>query len=650
LAHDKIRVDDPLISTDVDSMIRTIAERKRVSLSDLRQMCKIDKKTMDKWIAVLEDEGYISVEYGLRGTSIVWRNLEDLPVSEKTRREDKSQIQKESPPLAPEPRQPEAPESPEPGMDEEAVVIKDKVISFLPFGNEKEPEELLSEYLAKKKKSPGEAGDIKSAILHELEGEKRAKVETVDLPAEEAEADSEQIEDSQAPSIEAEESEPEASLEAEKEAEISFEPAESEPVEIEQPEAEPAKEEPAPEPSVYSKETIRPTQKERAVDMRELMGSYLQEINKEKAKIESLKKEKESLYRDKFSVMEGKMQADIVVFTEKIIEKESKISELKERVLELPDKVDQLSKLQEQMEELKTEGREALARTRTRTDEFIASIDQSKGDVEARIDKVRSVLDDQDGRVKMLEKLGVSLDSRSNKLKGALDNAKTQVEELNTAMSALMGDLATVEQMKVEADSLTDSVKQTVSAHGEELASLEEELAGIERMENWVQEYIRDYESKIEYIENYVAKSEDQLSDLRESAEALYLGKFLGELENMTDAYQNDLHDAVLRDRDIESRISESRSRITELVTDSQAMIKKLKSDAPISNDKDFGILVAKVKARTSRTKNIVEEKQQERAKLVDDSRKTRKTAKPAVKSKALKKSILKSVPKKKRK
>jgi hypothetical protein len=82
-------------------------------------------------------------------------------------------------------------------------------------------------------------------------------------------------------------------------------------------------------------------------------------------------------------------------------------------------------------------------------------------------------------------------------------------------------------------------------------------------------------------------------------------------------------------------------------------MIKKLRSESPEASEKDFGVLVAKVKARTHRTKNIVEEKQKERAKLIDDSRKTRKTTKPVSKpgtSKPVaKKAAAKSAPAKKK-
>ncbi|MFH0884548.1 MAG: hypothetical protein V1861_02465, partial [Candidatus Micrarchaeota archaeon] len=328
MAHDKITVDEPLISTDVDSLIRMIAERKRIPLNELRSMCKIDKKTLDKWIAVLEDEGYISIEYGLRGTNVLWRDVPGAASEEKNYRMvgPRSQVPNE-PPFEPAPQRPRAPESSEEfSVDSEkddepqsaaaqdaAEAKKDEVNSEFtvetPLEEEPEPEELLSEYLARKRTSGSEdVEDIKSIILTSLKGDskKEEPKEASDGPEEPDEPENDTKDDSLSELVKSVEDDSARESAQEDEAEAEEEP------------------EDAPIKPSYSKETLRP-EKERAVDVRELMGSYMDEINKEKTKIETLKKERESLYREKFATMEGKMQADIVVLTEKIIEKESKI-------------------------------------------------------------------------------------------------------------------------------------------------------------------------------------------------------------------------------------------------------------------------------------------------------------------------------------
>ncbi len=72
VGEDRVSVDDALISTDVDKLIRTISTKKRVNIYELEKETGIHKKTIDKWIHVLEDEGYIKIEYKFTNTYVVW--------------------------------------------------------------------------------------------------------------------------------------------------------------------------------------------------------------------------------------------------------------------------------------------------------------------------------------------------------------------------------------------------------------------------------------------------------------------------------------------------------------------------------------------------------------------------------------------------
>lgn len=609
MSRDKITVDEPLISTDVDGLIRTLAEKRSVPLNDLRQASRIDKKTLDKWIAVLEDEGYIRVEYGLRGTTIHWIEQAEEKTPEEAQPPEPVDTIKETSP------EPEA--SPEPAEEvfqETGDSGGEAFEAEMRVEPEPEPEELLSQYLAKKKgASSGDDKDsLKSNILTNLE---------------------------------------------EKPKKLQYPPGDDEPGQPEKPPEEPEDEEPEEKEPEEKEQEGRPSAMEKvpASDVRELIGSYMKEISKEKASIEALKKDRESLYRDKLALMEGKLQADIVLLTEKVLEKEEKIAQLKERVLELPDKVDQLSRLQEQMETLKKEGRDALTRTRSKASEYLVGIKESKEEVGKRISEIEAEIERQNGKVESLEKLGVSLDSRSEKLKSSLEAAKAQIEEMGSAMDSLMGDLDQLEKAKAEIDTMTDTVKQGVSSHGQELESLEQELDGIEKIENWIQDYIRDYEDKLDSLEEYVAKSDDELAELKEAAESLYVKKFIGELENVTDSYEGELNEAISDEKEIEDKIAASKARIADLVKESQQMIRKLKGDVEETDEKDFGILVARVKARTERAKRTVQEKETERRSIKDESAKARKSRpqsreKPKSAPSRSSKPVSKVVAKKKRK
>ncbi|VVC03992.1 Chromosome partition protein Smc [Candidatus Bilamarchaeum dharawalense] len=592
MTQDKITVDEPLISTDVDSLIRTLSERKRVSLNDLRQLCKIDKKTMEKWLAVLEDEGYINVEYGIRGTFVNWVGLgmetttnyvvdSAPPTTPQPTPEEPSPTN--VPPTVDQPVQeevstitedtPEASESVDSDSESDVSSYEETVDDSSEGGPE--PEELLSEYLARKKeKGSLDVNDLRATILTKLDDGEDSPEDLI----------------------------------------FSGSTQKEEPKEVESVEE--------PEPPVAQPEPIKSIREQ--IDVRELMSAYLAEINKEKAEIDALKKEKEALYRDKFATIEGKMQADIAVLSEKVIEKQSRIAELKERVLELPDKVDELNRLQREMDRLKKEGRMALDRTKRKADEFVSTINDSRIEVEDKVREVDSVLSAQSDKLKEFETLSSSLDSKSEKLRTSLDNAKAQVDELSATMSTLLTDLQQVEQMKSEINSMTDMVKSSVADRGEELKALEAELEGIAKMEHWVQEYVRDYEEKVDEIEDYVSRSDDELADLKSAAESVYMREYLGQLESMTEDYQNALYDTVSKEQDIDKKITDSKSRITELVKESQDLIKKVKSEVPGSSGYDR--LLARVKEKTGKVKSVIVEKQSERAKLSEDSKNTRRT------------------------
>ena len=610
-SDNKITVDEPLVSTDVDGLIRTVAERRKITLSELQQVCRIDKKNLDKWIRVLEDEGYISIEYGLRGTNIIWKGKEEYgpePAGAPVREEAPAQAKEQDAPTEPE-------EAEKPAE----------------AGEEPEPEELLSQYLARKR----EGGAVSFKETATDAG--TTKAETTDEPD----------------VFSVKEIKPEPATTS-PEPEPAPEPVEAEAAEDE---TEAADDESAgPEPVAEQAPAVREPMRKpvTSVDTRELVNAYMDEINREKAKIEDLKKEKERLYRDKFATVEGKLEADVVTLTEVILDKQGKIAELKERVLELPDKVDELEKLQEQLNKLREEGRGALERTGQKVDAFLAGMESSKGEINGKIDVLNSTITQEKDKVRELERLEASVDARLSRLQSATEAVKLQIDELNEAMTGLRGDITQTADMRAEVAVLSAALRETVAKHGEDLSSLQGELEGIARIEHWVKEYISDYEKKIEGIEQYVGHSQDELAELKESAETLYMNKYLGELHDITEEYQSELGDAVMKERDIEQKMAASKSRISDLIKDSQDMIRKLRSEP--SPARDFGTMSALVKERTSKIKATLDEKEQERMKLAEDSANVRKTRAPGTAARSVSRvpsrpsRASKSVPKKKRK
>jgi len=66
-------LDDLLISTGVDSLIRLVKERGRVEIGSAAKELKIPARTVEDWAHVLEEESIITVEYKLTKVYLVWR-------------------------------------------------------------------------------------------------------------------------------------------------------------------------------------------------------------------------------------------------------------------------------------------------------------------------------------------------------------------------------------------------------------------------------------------------------------------------------------------------------------------------------------------------------------------------------------------------
>jgi chromosome segregation ATPase len=577
---DRITVNEALVSTDVDRLIRIIAEKKRMELAELERLTGMDRRAVDKWVRVLEDEGYISIIYGLRGTNVLWLGEDDY------RHADKDVDAALS------------------GLDTRQHEAYDEVFSEISkSGSPGESERRLGDYLRSKRqeKEYGYSGkDIKNSILGKLDTGKGADVRPV------ANAQPEVPQGPEAPEPERMESEVETKRR-------DFQVVAHEML------TERAK----PEEAAVHVEVRKPSKMTGdSAKAKELVNAYLNEMNKEKANLEKLKAEKERIYRERYLALESKVEADIASITERILEKEGRVLALKERVLELPDKVEEVEKVQKMIVQLETDGHEVLRNAREDVDKFMQEVAASREELEARMEGARSSIDAEKERVAELKRLSGDVESRVADLRKAASGTREQIEELNSAMKELLVDLDEAVEMKAEIAGMVEAVKGSVESKETELDSVESQLADIAKVEKWVREYVRDYESKIDGITSYVRAGEEELSALQESAEAAYIKKYLHELDSMTANYDSELNKATGEERDVESRIADSKRRLGELVRDSKEMITKLRTDT--AGIPDFEAVRQEAQNKLGTVAQVLAEKEAEREMLGEDIQKAR--------------------------
>lgn len=669
--------EEALISTDVDRLIRTISEKQRVGVHELERLCSIDGKTLDKWVKVLEDEGYISLEYGLTGTYILWKGISDVDIQENNiyvpdsdeevkqpvldkKIEQKPEItpiteekQTETTEKQPEPKDSVTDES----VREYTTPNNQNVDEIEESKPEEETELVTKEETHEPKQNPVESGgDIKSHILGKLSEDDPTKNvpdvveeprkelienEVGDLPEtnertevlnEELGEDVEEMTPEEIVSSSTDESEniEKPEIEETVEAQPAMENVIEKPTPVMEVVEEPDVDESEDEPDEPSEPRVIPpiAKPQRLTDsgksMKELVNAYLGEINKEKMNIEKLKKKKDDLYRKKILDLESRIEADIVSATERILDKEGRILELKERVLELPDKVDEVDKLYKTMEKLRTESNSSMQAAKQKAEECIQSLKESETEIRQKIDAHRTVIKSESAKVEDLESLGTSVQTKLGTTKEALEATKIQMDELNNSMQGLLSDMEEATEMKVEIFEMSDKLKESLAEKETELDDLEQHLEQIRQVEQWTKEYVTDYETKVGEIEKYVLAGDDDLAKLRESAEAEYIKKYLRELEGMTRDYEKELHDAVEAEQDIDEAIASSKKRLTELVQESQEMIKKLRKD--VKDIPDFSDSSGEAKNRIEKMRSLVDEKSEEREKLKADYTKARKS------------------------
>jgi len=694
LSDKKVSVDDALISTDVDRLIRTIAEAGKVPLSELRAQSRIDKRTLDKWLVVLEEEGYINIEYKLGATLIHWLG----PEQEENGHEEASEAP-EHEENEPEPEARDEPIEPEP-LPEEVEADAEDSISLVEeeLGDRREmrdevEEEDLTPLVEDDLMQEQDHDSLKSNILSNLEDDEpeEESSDEASLPEEDAPEAQERPDDDPEPEDEPDpdpgDEEPSEEPEPEEEPEPVQNRGEPYPGEEHGPrdegdeeplqgsEEETSEDSGGPVPigavsghdeeerpsedagdsdheqeddmtepldsflddehetplPISSQEEESGKEKRAFSDVRPLFGStkpesyhsssasdvlntYLDQINKEKAAIESLRNQKKALYREKFAGLESRMEADLVSLTEMVIEKQSRINELKERFLDLPDKLDEVEELHAHLRKIREEGRSSLTEAKAQAQASIAGIQKARSALSSKIERLRDDLDKEEGRVQTLERMREEGEERIDALNQAQRQMRERMESLEEAMGALRDSLDQAETAKADIDAISQEVKTSVEQSGSELQSLIAQLDQMTKVEGWINDYVSDYEKRIAEVDDYVASSEDEIADLRSSAEAKYLSRYLRELESLATEYQGALDQTVEEERAIDQAIDKSKSRIMELVSESRDLVRKVGQGA--KGYRSYEDVRAEMAARNASIKQMVEEKSEERSSM----------------------------------
>ncbi len=362
-------------------------------------------------------------------------------------------------------------------------------------------------------------------------------------------------------------------------------------------------------------------------EVRGTIGSYRQEISRHKEEIAKLLEQKERVYRQGYTELESRMENDLAALTERILEKETRLLELKEKMLDMPDKAQEAEELYAKVKKIHDEGKESLKNASDRVGKFLKNLDETQETLSESMDNSRKILEDSIKKSEQLSKWNGQLDAQVSEIKERIAQTESQMEILNEELKDLLIQVEEATEMKGDLTEVSQRFASAVDKKEEELGELEQALEEVKKVGQWCKEYFSDYEHKVDEIEQYAEKSEDELAKLRESAETEYMRKYLSELDELVQVYEGELKGLIRDEKDVDEKIDEKREKLKALIMDSQKTFRRLIK--PVSSQEGFSETAARTREAAGRKRETITEKEAERERLVEDVRsaKSRKAA-----------------------
>ncbi len=610
--EEHVTVDNALIITDIDKLIKILTTHKRVSVSQLQKSTGMDRAAIEKWIEAFEDEGYVRVEHKITDKDVIWLDNAEMVVPSEEHKASTKPGEKEI-----ELKERKMTDSSSDSLDLSLLEAEDEETKEI------EPVESIHNSLDNLEQDSAKARV--SHIMKKLDEEETTKADQMSVDIDEAKTDllegDEKVEEPEQKTsnedfgagmrkasfindnsnydVQKEDEEEEKAI-VKKKQEGSFLASMKQKV----------------SQAVYKEESKKSK-------VRQVITKYMNDINRQKSEIEHLKREKERIYRDQYLALESKAEADIAAFTEKILEKEGRVLELKERILELPVKLEEVEKMRKSLIQIEQEGRKVLTNVSARVNNFIDEVKKSEIVVYKKLDEGRSIITKANQKLGELRELGIVADRRIEDLKMRTTEIELQIDELNKAMRDMLAELEEATEMKVEITEIEHRISGAVDKKEDEMEALLNDLEEIKKLEEWVSEYLADYEKKIDEIESYTGSSEAELDKLRELAEVDHLKKYLKGLDQLTKEYQNEMSGIVDEQQSVDSKIEEAKTHLSNLIAESQNLIRKLQQET--SSIEEFDEAAGKAKQRLEGIRKTVEEKAKERDKLKEDVSKVKK-------------------------
>ncbi len=596
-----INVDDEdfLIATDIDKLIDILSTKKDVEVGNLSKELKMNRKEVEKWLHVLEEEGVVDLVNRMGSLYAIWvmDGAQEEPAPQRKK--------KATPPPKPkiEIQQMEIEDVPPAGIELASQIgaMRSVAPPLPPNGRKKS---LFSDIFPRRKAKKKVSAKPSSPRLNFEDGPVSMEKTMKSSP----------IRKMETPEISRE------SLEMELSEDFEEEPALPAMQNRRPKTSEPQFPRTAirPEPEMRMKKKLEKSEfltlpRRQTGKLRERLEDYLQLIREGKGELRSLESEKEKIHREGFLSLEKDFEANLDSLEYALLEKEKRILEAKERFSSLPEKIGSLHDIHESISGFDTDARELLSKTKKDLDSSWGRLQEVSDELSEEISKGEDEALHDRGRMMQLRDMLASISHAEAQLKETLATSKGMLEEMEDKVRTVEESL---EELADSRTVLNERIERIHSGLEDKMRGLDElrtEMEKIGKVESWFREYSEDYESKMDELQSYVAESEEELAHIKKAAELEYVKRYLNELDNSEEKYRENLGALEMEEASMDEKISEVRARIKQLMRESSELMSKYRQMTQEGAEFEEMVATAKSKSRTQR--GILEEKASQRTK-----------------------------------
>ncbi|MCP4646654.1 MAG: hypothetical protein GY852_02820 [bacterium] len=567
--------EDFLIATDIDKLIDILSTKKEVEVGKLSKELRMNRKEVEKWLHILEEEGVVNLVHRMGSLHASWV-MDNVPAPRK--------------PKYSKPKK-EEPEEIELQVTEEAPAdLGEQIGQIAP--------------LRPKQKS------IFSGIL----GKKKSRKTTKKIRAPRLTLDEE---DAQVVVDETPAPRPSTKVEALPPMAVVTEPSKPMKKKLEK--------------SKYL--NLHPRQ---TGQLRERLDDYLHLIREGKEEIKTLESEKERVHREGFLSLEKEFEATLDNLEYALLEKEKRILEAKERMATLPEKIEEIDQMQEALKKFDTEAGAVLSKTKKGLDDGWSNLREASEELNDELGKGEDEVMRDRSRMMQLRDMLQSMNHTESQLKETLEAGRAALEDMEEKVSTVEESLDDLVDSRAIISERVEHIQSTLERRMHSLEDLRGELEKIEKIEEWFKNYSDDYQGKMDEIQEYVHQSEDELERIKKAAELDYVRKYLKELDVAEGKYRENLGALEMEDSGIDEKITDVRDRIKQLMRESSELMSNYRQMS--EEGEEFEAVVATAREKSKKHKASVEEKSAQRKRLMEDAKKLQRSPKKSSKKKPLRK------------